>query len=57
MAGGNSVQEVIVDLTALDGCPIEVAPEARLAYGGAGATLRDLAEEAERFGIALPPNP
>jgi FAD/FMN-containing dehydrogenase len=57
MAGGNLGPGVIVDLTALDGCPIEVRPEARLAYGGAGATLLDLTEEAERFGLRLPPNP
>jgi FAD/FMN-containing dehydrogenase len=57
MAGGNIGSGVIVDLTALDGCPIEVRPEARLAYAGAGATLRDLTDEAERFGLRLPPNP
>jgi FAD/FMN-containing dehydrogenase len=57
MAGGNIGPGVIVDLTALDGCPIEVRPEARLAYAGAGATLRDLTQEAERFGLRLPPNP
>jgi FAD/FMN-containing dehydrogenase len=57
MAGGNVGTGVVVDLTALDGCPIEVRPDAHRAYGGAGATLRDLSEEAERHGLRLPPNP
>lgn len=57
MAGGNVGPGVIVDLTALDGCPIEVRPDARRAYTGAGATLRDLTDEAERHGLRLPPNP
>ncbi|HEU5217773.1 MAG TPA: FAD-binding oxidoreductase, partial [Gemmatimonadales bacterium] len=57
MGGGNVGAGVVVDLTVLDGCPIEVRPEAHRAYGGAGATLRDLTEEAERFGLRLPPNP
>jgi len=57
MAGGNVGAGVVVDLTTLDGCPIEVRPEIRRAYTGAGTTLRDLAEEAERFGLRLPPDP
>jgi FAD/FMN-containing dehydrogenase len=57
MAGGNLGRGVLVDLTALDGCPIEVHPEVRRAYTGAGATLRDLASEAARFGLRLPPDP
>jgi len=57
MGGGNVGAGVVVDLTALDGCPIEVRPDAHRAYGGAGATLRDLSEEAERHGLRLPPNP
>jgi FAD/FMN-containing dehydrogenase len=48
---------VLVDLTTLDGCPIEVHPEVRRAYTGAGATLRDLASEAGRSGLRLPPDP
>jgi FAD/FMN-containing dehydrogenase len=57
MGGGNVGTGVVVDLTALDGCPIEVRADAHRAYGGAGATLRDLTDEAERFGLRLPPNP
>lgn len=57
MPGGNVGRGVIVDLTALDGCPIEVHPALRRAYAGAGATLRDLSAEAERFGLRLPPDP
>jgi len=57
MPGGNVGRGVIVDLTTLDGCPIEVHPELRRAYTGAGATLRDLSAEAERFGLRLPPDP
>ena len=57
MGGGNLGAGVVVDLTALDGCPIEVRPAAHRAYGGAGATLRDLSEEALRSGLRLPPNP
>ncbi len=57
MGGGNVGTGVVVDLTALDGCPIEVRPNVHRAYGGAGATLRDLSDEAERHGLRLPPNP
>jgi FAD/FMN-containing dehydrogenase len=57
MPGGNVGRGVIVDLTTLDGCPIEVHPEVRRAYTGAGATLRDLSAEAERSGLRLPPDP
>ncbi|NOT09117.1 MAG: FAD-binding oxidoreductase [Gemmatimonadales bacterium] len=57
MGGGNVGAGVIVDLTALDGCPLVIRPEARRAYSGAGVTLRDLAEEAARAGLRLPPNP
>ncbi|HEV8598874.1 MAG TPA: FAD-binding oxidoreductase [Gemmatimonadales bacterium] len=57
MPGGNVGCGVIVDLTTLDGCPIEVHPALRRAYSGAGATLRDLSAEAERWGLRLPPDP
>jgi len=57
MAGGNLGRGVIVDLTTLDGCPVEVHPELRRAYTGAGVTLRDLTAEAERYGLRLPPDP
>src|SRR5262245_47285975 len=57
MPGGNVGGGVLVDLTTLDGCPIEVHAELRRAYTGAGATLRDLTAEAERFGLRLPPDP
>ena len=57
MAGGNLGRGVIVDLTSLDGCPIEVHPEVRRAYAGAGVTLRDLSAEVARFGLRLPPDP
>ncbi len=57
MAGGNLGRGVIVDLTTLDGCPVEVHPEVRRAYTGAGVTLRDLTAEAARFGLRLPPDP
>ena len=57
MPGGNVGRGVIVDLTTLDGCPIEVHPALRRAYTGAGATLRDLTAEAERSGLRLPPDP
>jgi FAD/FMN-containing dehydrogenase len=57
IGGGNVGRGVVVDLTALDGCPIEVRPAAYRAYGGAGATLRDLTEEAGRHALRLPPDP
>lgn len=57
MAGGNLGHGVIVDLTTLDGCPVEVHPEVHRAYTGAGVTLRDLTAEAARFGLRLPPDP
>lgn len=57
MAGGNLGSGVMVDLTALDGCPIEVRPDSRRAYAGAGATLRDLTAEASKSGLRLPPDP
>lgn len=57
MPGGNVGRGVIVDLTTLDGCPIEVHPPHRRAYTGAGATLRDLSAEVERSGLRLPPDP
>ena len=57
MPGGNVGPGVVVDLTTLDGCPIEVHAEVRRAYSGAGATLRDLSAEALRYGLRLPPDP
>jgi FAD/FMN-containing dehydrogenase len=57
MPGGNVGRGVVVDLTTLDGCPIEVHPDVRRAYAGAGATLRDLSAEAGRYGLRLPPDP
>ena len=57
MAGGNVGRGVVVDLTTLDGCPLEVHADLRRAYTGAGVTLRDLSEEAARFGLRLPPDP
>src|SRR5258705_5197050 len=57
MPGGNVGGGVIVDLTTLDGCPIEVHPELPRAYTGAGATIRDLTAEAELSGLRLPPDP
>src|SRR5262249_8339603 len=57
MPGANVGAGVVVDLTILDGCPIEVHPELRRAYTGAGTTLRDLTAEAELSGLRLPPDP
>ena len=57
MPGGNVGSGVVVDLTALDGCPLEIHPGIRLAYAGAGVTLRDLSEKAEAHGLRLPPDP
>src|ERR1043166_4066761 len=57
MTGGNVGPGVVVDLTVLDGCPLEVLPEARRASTGTGVTLRDLGATAERHGLRLPPDP
>ncbi len=57
MAGGNIGSGVIVDLTALDGCPLEVRPELRRAYTGPGVPLLELNEEAALHGLRLPPDP
>jgi FAD/FMN-containing dehydrogenase len=57
MPGGNVGSGVLVDLTALDGCPLEIHPGVRRAYAGAGVTLRDLTEKAEEHGLRLPPDP
>ncbi len=57
MAGGNVGDGIIVDLTALDGCPLQVDPRARIVRAGAGVTLRDLQTDAARFGLRLPPDP
>ncbi|HEV8612631.1 MAG TPA: FAD-binding oxidoreductase, partial [Gemmatimonadales bacterium] len=57
MGGGNVGPGVIVDLSTLDGSPLEVHAEVRRAYAGAAVTLRDLEEEAARFGLRLPPDP
>jgi FAD/FMN-containing dehydrogenase len=57
MPGGNVGPGLIVDLTALDGCPLEVHAGVRRAYTGAGVTLRDLSAEAARAGLRLPPDP
>ncbi len=57
MAGGNIGPGVIVDLTALDGCPLEVRPELRRAYTGPGVPLQELNEEAALHGLRLPPDP
>ena len=57
MTGGNVGPGVVVDLTVLDGCPLDVNREARRAVTGTGVTLQDLAAAAERHGLRLPPDP
>jgi FAD/FMN-containing dehydrogenase len=57
MTGGNVGSGLLVDLTVLDGCPLEVRPETHRALTGSGVTLRDLSTTAERHGLRLPPDP
>ena len=57
MVGGNLGQGVVVDLTALDGGPLTMRVEARLANAGASVSLRALNEDANRGGLRLPPDP
>ena len=48
---------VILDLSVLDGCPLSVNQEQRMARTGAGVTLRALQTDAMRAGLRLPPDP
>jgi len=57
MVGGNLGRGVVVDLTTLDGAPLRVNAEARLASAGAAVSLRALNEAARRRGLRLPPDP
>jgi FAD/FMN-containing dehydrogenase len=57
MVGGNLGRGVVVDLTTLDGAPLRVNAEARLARAGAAVSLRALNEDARRRGLRLPPDP
>jgi FAD/FMN-containing dehydrogenase len=57
MAGGNLGPEVVVDLTVLNGAPLQVDPAAGRARAGAAVTLRALGELAGRHGLRLPPDP
>jgi len=57
MGGGNVGSGVILDLSVLDGCPLEVNREQRMARTGTGVTLRALQTDAMRLGLRLPPDP
>lgn len=57
MAGGNIGSGVILDLSVLDGCPLEVNREGKTARTGSGVTLRALQAAALRAGLRLPPDP
>ncbi len=57
MVGGNLGRGLVVDLTTLDGAPLRVTAEARLASAGAAVSLRALNEDARRLGLRLPPDP
>ena len=57
MPGGNVGDGVIVDLTALDGAPLSIDPDACLARAGAAVTLGSLRVAAERHGLRMPVDP
>lgn len=57
MTGGNVGRGVVVDLTALDGCPLRLHPGVRRARTGAGVTHGALALKAGEHGLRLPPDP
>jgi FAD/FMN-containing dehydrogenase len=57
MPGHNVGPGVIVDLTVLDGLPIEIDRPRFLASTGAGVSLGDLAEVAGRIGLRMPVDP
>ena len=57
MAGGNLGRGLILDLTSLDGAPLSIDPERRIARSGCAVTHRALAELAGRHGLRLPPDP
>lgn len=57
MAGGNVGPGVLVDLTALDGAPIRIDPERRVAITGASVRLGTLREVAEGHRLRMPVDP
>ncbi|HET8625105.1 MAG TPA: FAD-binding oxidoreductase [Gemmatimonadales bacterium] len=57
MSGANVGAGVVVDLTAATGQRLEVDPRARRARMPAGAPLGELAQEAARHTLRLPPDP
>jgi FAD/FMN-containing dehydrogenase len=57
MAGGNVGHGIVVDLTALDGGPLTIRVDARMANAGASVPLRALNADANRHGLRLPPDP
>ncbi|MGE0556246.1 MAG: FAD-binding oxidoreductase [Gemmatimonadales bacterium] len=57
MPGHNVGPGVILDLTALDGRPLEVDAERLLATTGAAVSLGELAEEARKHGLRMPVDP
>jgi FAD/FMN-containing dehydrogenase len=57
MAGSNVGEGVVVDLTALDGAPVRVDREARVAIAGAAATWAAVQAAAAPAGLRFPPNP
>ena len=57
MAGGNIGSGIVLDLSVLDGCPLTVDRERKIAQTGAGVTLRALQADAMRVGLRLPPDP
>jgi FAD/FMN-containing dehydrogenase len=57
MGGGNVGEGVVVDLSAMAGPGVEIAPGARRARMRAGASLGELEAAAARHGLRLPPDP
>ncbi|MEZ4587215.1 MAG: FAD-binding oxidoreductase [Gemmatimonadales bacterium] len=57
MPGHNVGPGVILDLTALDGRPLEVDADRFLATTGAAVSLGELAEEARKHGLRMPVDP
>ena len=57
MSGGNVGDGVVLDLTALDGAPLEIDAERCIATAGAAVTLGSLRIAAERVGLRMPVDP
>ena len=57
MGGGNVGEGVIVDLTGIAECRLEVDAPGRRAVTGAQVTLAELGTAAAPFGLRLPPDP